>query len=222
MNDQLSKQLTTLIMAHGLAMGASAQTSPSPAPASSTNAPVQLPDVVVEGPQGPASPYKPEAVQSLKYTEPLRDIPQTITVVPRAVIEQQNATTLRDVLRNVPGISFQAGEGGGGLPGDNLSIRGFNARSDIFVDGVRDFGAYSRDPFNVEQVEVTKGPSSSYAGRGSTGGSINLVSKSPGLASFYGADLGFGTEDYKRGTLDVNQSLKGVGPESAAVRINAL
>ena len=122
----------------------------------------------------------------------------------------------------LPGISYQAGEGGGGLPGDNLSIRGFNARSDLFVDGVRDFGAYTRDPFNIESVEVTKGPSSSYAGRGSTGGSVNLVTKAPGLDSFYGADLGFGTDDFKRGTLDVNQSLKEVGLDSAAVRINAL
>ena len=76
------------------------------------------------------------------------------------MIEEQGATTLRDVLRNVTGISIQAGEGG--VPaGDNLTIRGFSARTDIFVDGVRDFGGYSRDPYNVEQVEVTKGPASS-------------------------------------------------------------
>ena len=220
--DPFVKRLTSVIMAHGLALAAHGQATNSVSN-TGTNAPAKLPDVVVQGEQGKASdPFKPETVQSPKYTQPLRDIPQTITVVPRAIIEQQNATTLRDVLRNVPGISYQAGEGGGGLPGDNLSIRGFNARSDIFVDGVRDFGAYSRDPFNVEQVEVTKGPSSTYAGRGSTGGSINLVSKSPGLKSFYGADLGFGTDNYKRGTLDVNQSLKEVGLDSAAVRVNAL
>ena len=118
-------------------------------------------------------------VASPKYTEPLRDMPQTITVIPASVIQEQNATTLRDVLRNVPGITIQAGEGG--VPaGDNLTIRGFSARTDMFVDGVRDFGGYSRDPFNIEQVEVTKGPASSFAGRGSTGGSINLVSKAPG------------------------------------------
>ena len=91
-------------------------------------------------------------------------MPQSVTVVPRAVIEEQNATTLRDVLRNVPGISIQAGEGGGGPGGDFLSIRGFNARNDVFIDGIRDFGGYSRDPFNFEQVEVVKGPASSYTG----------------------------------------------------------
>ena len=118
-------------------------------------------------------------VDSPKLTEPLRDIPQTITVITRAVIEEQGAATLRDVLRNVAGITFQAGEGG--VPaGDQLSIRGFSARTDMFVDGVRDFGGYSRDSFNMEQVEVAKGPTSALAGRGSTGGAINQVSKSPG------------------------------------------
>ena len=122
------------------------------------------------------------AVSTPKLTEPLRDIPQTITVIPRAVMEEQGATTLRDVLRNVAGITFQAGEGG--VPaGDQLSIRGFSARTDMFVDGVRDFGGYSRDSFNMEQVEVAKGPTSSLAGRGSTGGAINQVSKAPSLGA---------------------------------------
>lgn len=221
MSEQLTKRLTAAIIAQGLAVAGNAQTPP-PAESTGTNAPAKLPDVVVQGQQEQPNPYQPENLQSPKYTEPLRDVPQTITVIPRAVIEQQNATTLRDVLRNVPGISFQAGEGGGGLPGDNLSIRGFNSRSDLFVDGVRDFGAYSRDPFNVEQVEVVKGPSSAYGGRGSTGGSINLQSKAPGERSFYAADFGLGTADYKRGTLDINQSLKDVGYETWGVRLNAL
>ena len=163
------------------------------------------------------------APASPKYTEPLRDIPQTITVVPHAVIEQQNATTLRDVLRNVPGITIQAGEGG--VPaGDNLTIRGFSARTDIFVDGVRDFGGYSRDSYNTEQVEVAKGPSSSYAGRGSTGGSVNLVSKVPQLAAVRSVTLGGGDESYKRGTFDINQpiSADGIGLEGIAFRVNGM
>ena len=90
-------------------------------------------------------------------SRPLRDIPQTITVISSRSSTEQGATTLRDVLRNVAGITFQAGEGG--VPaGDQLSIRGFSARTDMFVDGVRDFGGYSRDSFNLEQVEVAKGP----------------------------------------------------------------
>ena len=157
---------------------------------------------------------------SPKYTEPLRDTPQTLTVVPQAIIEEQDATTLRDVLRNVTGISIQAGEGGGGLPGDNLSIRGFASPNDIFVDGVRDFGAYSRDPFNIEQVEVAKGPASLYTGRGSTGGSVNLVTKMPLLEVAQAATLGAGTENYGRATVDLNQPLEGI--EGTALRLNAM
>ena len=96
----------------------------------------------------------------------LRDTPQSVSVIPREVIEQQAASTLRDVLRNVSGISMAAGEGGGGPAGDNLTLRGFSARTDIFIDGIRDFGSYTRDTFNVEQVEVVKGPSTAQTGRG--------------------------------------------------------
>jgi catecholate siderophore receptor len=157
------------------------------------------------------------AVTSRRFTEPLRDIPQTITVVPAAVIEAQGATTLRDVLRNVTGISIQAGEGG--VPaGDNLSIRGFSARTDFFIDGVRDVGGYTRDPFNVEQVEVVKGPSSSIAGRGSTGGVINMATKTPHLGATRHVSLGLGSSDHKRGTLDVNQPIAG----NAAFRFNVM
>ena len=119
---------------------------------------------------------------SPKFTEPLRNTPQTITVIPQALMEAQSATTLRDVLRNVPGITIQAGEGGTPA-GDQMAIRGFSARTDIFIDGVRDFGGYSRDSFNLEQVEVTKGPASATSGRGSTGGSVNMVSKAPSLGA---------------------------------------
>ena len=133
------------------------------------------------------------ALSSPKQPGALREVPQTITVIPSSLILEQNATSLRDVLRNVPGITMQAGEGG--VPaGDNLSIRGFSARTDFFIDGVRDFGGYSRDPYNVEQVEVSKGPASAFTGRGSTGGSINLVTKSPQGAPLRAATLGGGNE----------------------------
>ncbi len=142
-------------------------------------------------------------VDSPKYTEPLRDIPQTISVLSKEMIEQQGATTLRDVLNNVPGITLTAGEGGAPA-GDNLTIRGFSARNDIFIDGVRDLGAQSRDPFNLEQVEVVKGPSSTFTGRGSTGGTINLVSKLPNLRRSFSGSLTGGTNSTKRATADIN------------------
>ncbi len=156
-----------------------------------------------------------------KLTEPLRDVPQTITVIPQAVMQEQGATTLRDVLRNVAGITFQAGEGG--VPaGDQLSIRGFSARTDMFVDGVRDFGGYSRDAFNMEQVEVAKGPTSSLAGRGSTGGAINQVSKSPGLAPIAEATIGGGNASYQRTTVDLNQPLAELPVPGSSFRVNAM
>jgi catecholate siderophore receptor len=157
------------------------------------------------------------ALASPKQPGPLREVPQTVTVIPAAMIQEQNATSLRDVLRNVPGITMQAGEGG--VPaGDNLSIRGFSARTDFFIDGVRDFGGYARDPYNLEQVEVAKGPASAFTGRGSTGGSINLVSKTPQAAAHRSGTLGGGNADYKRGTLDLNQP---VG-NGSAFRLNAM
>jgi catecholate siderophore receptor len=160
-------------------------------------------------------------VSSPKYTEPLRDIPQTINVITKDVMTQQGATTLRDVLRNVPGITFQAGEGG--VPaGDQLTIRGFSARTDLFVDGVRDFGGYTRDAFNLEQVEVAKGPSSAIAGRGSTGGSINQVSKLPSLQSGYLGTVSVGNAEYKRTTIDVNQPLSIGAIPGVAFRLNGM
>lgn len=166
---------------------------------------------------GRASP-----LSSPKYTGPLRDTPQTITVIPRGVFEEQGATTLRDVLRNVPGLTITAGEGG--VPaGDNLTLRGFSARNDVFVDGVRDLGPQSRDPFNLEQVEVVKGPASVYTGRGSTGGSINLVSKAPGMSPAYGLTLDLGPDRTKRATADLNFPLARLGlGDHAAFRLNLL
>jgi len=156
-------------------------------------------------------------VASPKFTAPLRDIPQTITVVPRAVFQEQGATTLRDVLRNVTGITFQAGEGG--VPaGDQLTIRGFSARTDMFIDGVRDFGGYARDSFNLEQVEVAKGPASAISGRGSTGGAINQVSKTPQVGRSYDVSIGGGNADYKRTSVDANQPLG----DGMSLRLNAM
>lgn len=201
---------TTVVCAAG---ALPAQTASTPAASDSAAATV-TPEVVVTGQVDPL--YKPQQVSSPKLQGPLRDVPQTVTVIPQEVIKEQGATNLRDVLRNVPGISIQAGEGGGGLPGDNLSIRGFNARTDMFIDGVRDYGSYSRDPFNYEQIEVAKGPSSSTSGRGSTGGSINLVTKTPKLNPFYNVDVMGGSDSLFRTTIDINQPLF-VNPGSPGV-----
>ena len=154
---------------------------------------------------------------SVRFTRPVLDTAQTINVIPKNLIEQRSATTLRDVLRNVSGISMQAGEGGTPA-GDQLSIRGHSARTDIFVDNVRDFGGYTRDPFNLEQVEVVKGPSSDYSGRGSTGGSINLVSKMPTMEDNTSINVSAGTDNFGRVALDLNRQLQG----NSAARLNLM
>jgi catecholate siderophore receptor len=159
-------------------------------------------------------------VSSPKFTQSLLETPRTVTVIPDEVFTAQGATSLRDVLRNTPGITFQAGEGGGGLPGDTFSMRGFSSGNDITVDGVRDVGAYSRDAFNLEQVEVVKGPASAISGRGATGGSINLVTKSPKDDAFTRVSGALGTESYSRSTIDTNVPLERLG--AAAFRINAM
>ena len=156
---------------------------------------------------------------SPRFTEPVRDIPQTITVIPSQLMVEQGAATLRDVLRNVPGITMQAGEGGTPA-GDQLTIRGFSARTDMFIDGVRDFGGYARDSFNLEQVEVVKGPAFSSVGRGSTGGSINMVSKTPSLQGHTASQVTGGSAHQKRATFDVNRPLESVG--GMAIRFNAM
>jgi catecholate siderophore receptor len=163
--------------------------------------------------------YKPEVASSPRYTQALRDTPQTITVIPAAVIKDQGATNLRDVLRNSPGITFQAGEGGGGLPGDqNFSMRGFSSRNSLFVDGVRDIGAYTRDSFNLQQVEVVKGPTGAVAGRSTTAGAINQVTKAPYAGDGQDYSLGYGSDNFKRVTGDLNIGLN----DSMALRLNAM
>ncbi len=153
------------------------------------------------------------------YTQPILDTPQTITVVPQLVMQEQQATTLRDALRNVAGISMAAGEGGS--QGDNLTIRGFTARNDIFLDGMRDFGSYYRDSFNYEQVEVLQGPSSVTFGRGSTGGIVNQVNKVPVMSPILGGSLNFGTNGLMRLTADVDEPIKALG-DGAAFRLNLM
>lgn len=184
-----------------------------------TAAPVtRLPEVEVEG-SADEPRYQRRKLSSPKATQPLVETPQTVNVITQEVLDEQGVESLRDALRNVTGISIQAGEGNPPA-GDQLKIRGFSARDDIFVDGVRDPGNYFRDPFNVEQIEVSKGPASAQFGRGSTGGSINLVSKSPRLDAFTDVDITLGTDATKRTTVDFNQPLDGL--IGAAVRVNLM
>lgn len=159
-----------------------------------------------------------EKPSSPKYTEALIDTPQTITVVDKATMDQQGLLSLRDVLSTLPGITFGAGEGGGGY-GDSINLRGFSANADITVDGVRDSAQYTRsDNFNLEALELVNGANSAHSGAGSVGGSINLVSKTAQLENFSVLSIGAGTDGHGRITADSNQVIG----EQAALRLNAM
>lgn len=209
--------LTSLLCAAGGLAAQDAGTQPAPVTKENGKPGTKMKEVLIEA---DAQVYNPNRLQSPKFTEPLRNIPQTITVIPKAVIEDRGAFSLRDVLRNTPGISMQAGEGATAGPGGggNASIRGFTAATDWFFDGIRDYGFYNRDPFNIEAVEVLKGPSSSYGGRGTAGGVINLVTKMAHLGSENLSTFSYGSSNLYRGTVDVNEQLS----EHTALRVNGL
>lgn len=166
------------------------------------------------------SEYKPERASSPKLTQPLVDTPQTITVIKKEVLRDQAVTTLTDALRNTPGITMQMGENGNTATGDAVYLRGFDAQGSIFVDGIRDVGTITRDMFNIEQVEVVKGPAGTDIGRGSPNGYINLQSKLPFAENDANASVSLGSGSLKRSTLDLNRKLNESG--SAAVRLNLM
>jgi catecholate siderophore receptor len=161
--------------------------------------------------------YNVQQLQNTKFTAPVLDTPKTITVIPQELMKERGATSLTDILRSVPGISLGAGEGGTPV-GDRPFIRGYEASTDIMIDGMRDLARFSHETFNVEQVEVVKGPGSAYSGRGSTGGSINLASKTAKAENFTELSLGGGTDNYFRAAADTNYALT----DTVAFRLNAM
>ena len=166
------------------------------------------------------SPYKAETVSSPKFTQPLRDTPQTIQVITNQVFTQQGATTLTEALRNSAGVgTFYAGENGNTTTGDAIYMRGFDTSNSLFVDGVRDLGSISRDLFNIEQVEVEKGPAGTDNGRSAPTGAINLVSKQAYLEDAVSGTVTTGTDQQNRVTADINQALSIPG---SALRLNLM
>lgn len=158
-------------------------------------------------------------VVSPKFTQTLQDTPQTIEVIDKEVLRQQGATTLTEALRNSPGVgTFYAGENGNTTSGDAIYMRGFDSSSSIFVDGARDLGSVSRDLFNIEQVEVVKGPAGTDTGRSAPTGAINMVTSQAHLRESGAATLSAGADGQKRATADWNTRLGG----SAALRIAAM
>jgi catecholate siderophore receptor len=184
--------------------------------AAQTDGPVQL---------GPVSVSDQADRNGLSHSPPLasmpsaslQDTPQAVNVIDQQTMKSQATTTLSDALRNVPGITIAIGEGGT-LAGDQFKIRGFDAKDDVYLDGLRDFGAYTRDSFNYEEVQVLKGPSGLMFGRGTTGGAINTLSKTPFLRDRYFAGIEGGNGDHVRATADLNY----VFSDTGAVRLNLM
>ncbi|WP_347557039.1 catecholate siderophore receptor Fiu [Robbsia sp. KACC 23696] len=195
---------------------AASMTISAPAQAQSeTVTQASLPAVAVHA-QAPDL-YKPTQSASPKFTQPLKDTTQTVTVITKDVLRDQQATTLTDALKNVPGAgTFYAGENGSTSMGDAIYMRGIDTSNSIYVDGIRDTATVHRDMFNTEQVEVIQGPSGSDYGRGAPSGSINLITKQPTTDNTFDASLSGGTSNYARSTIDWNHVLT----DTSAFRLN--
>jgi len=220
-----------------MASAAAAQTTLPPLAVETKKAPAkakaaapkakQAPAPVAQMPAAPVDPatlpgsYTTTFASSSKQTAPLLDTPQTVSVIPGTIIEERKATTLTEVLRSTPGISFNAGENGFGTSALNFQLRGFNASGDIYIDGSRSSGVYPRDVFSVDRVEVFKGAAADN-GRGGAGGYVNIVSKAPVMENFVRGEIGVGFDEYdsemrRRATFDVNQRVGTTG-----IRVNGM
>lgn len=197
-----------------LAHPAIAQVPRSPAGDSDSG---QLEEIVVRDTRR-ESPLLDHSALS-KLSQNLLDTPQSIKTLSRELLDDRGATNLNDALQNVPGITLGAGEFR--WQGNAPSIRGFRARDDMYLDGLRDFGSYPRDPFALETIEVLLGPSSMLFGRGSTGGAINQVMKRPVGDALTELSLNAGSPDTLRATVDVSRPVPLLG-DGAAFRLNAL
>ncbi|MCA6216548.1 catecholate siderophore receptor Fiu [Ideonella sp. B7] len=187
------------------------QAQTAPAPDATT-----LPTVSITA--SPESAYKADTSASPKLTQPLLDTPKSVQVIKKELIQQQGAATLTEALRNTPGITLQLGENGNTSAGDTFQMRGFSTQTSTFVDGIRDLGAVTRDVFNVEQVEVVKGPAGADIGRGAAGGYVNLISKLPEREERTEGSLTLGTADTLRATADIGRGFA----ETSAWRLNVM
>ncbi|MBV8192491.1 MAG: TonB-dependent receptor, partial [Alphaproteobacteria bacterium] len=187
-------------------------------PAEPTAAPVTMQPVTVTGAR-PSEDFLVNRSSINRLGAPdLMDVPQSVMTINKALMQSQGVTSLNSALRNVPGVTLGAAEGS--QIGTNINIDGFSARTDIFLDGMRDRGQYYRDTFALEQVEILFGPSSLLFGRGSTGGVINQVMKKPGLKKATELSVSATTNGYVRTTADVNVPFG--GDSNNAARVNAM
>lgn len=200
------------MMLAGLSLHAYADTPAAAAQDEPVLAPVQVEDEAEGGQDG----YRATATRVGKTLQDPHDVPQAVTTVTRTLMDEQKASSLREALRNVSGLTFNAAEGG--RSGDNMMLRGFYTFGDIYLDGIRDTAQYNREVFNLEQVDVLRGSAAMLFGRGQAGGVINQVSKVPFLADRGKVTASIGSNDYSQITGDLNQRLG----ETTALRLNLM
>lgn len=196
-----------------------AQTAPTANPAQSTASETTLPTVKVEDTADPMAVnngYQATETRVGKIKQDPHDVAQAITTVTNQLMEEQQVGSLREALRNVSGLTFNAAEGG--RAGDNMMLRGFYTFGDLYLDGIRDTAQYNRETFFLEQVDVLRGSASMLFGRGQAGGVINLVSKTPKRADAYSLTGSVGTDNYTEVTADLNKRLG----ENSALRVNLM
>ncbi len=162
--------------------------------------------------------YKVDKSSSSKITQDLIDTPQTVQVITKKVMDEQQATTLQEALRNTPGITLNLGENGNTNAKDNINMRGFDVQGSIFKDGIRDLSNAVKDMYNTEAVEVTKGAVGSDNGRGVSSGYINQVSKTAKNVDEASGTAGYSTAKNARLTADLNKALS----ETTGLRLNVL
>ena len=176
----------------------------------------ELPTVSVQADTDKPDGYRATATRVGKVLQDPHDIPQAVTTLTGALLEEQQVGSLKEALRNVSGLSFNSAEGG--RSGDNMNLRGFYTFGDMYLDGIRDTAQYNRETFNYEQIDVLRGAGAMLFGRGQAGGVINQVSKTPLRIEQYKLGAGIGSHDYREVTADLNKPFS----TDAALRINAM
>src|SRR5262249_45895791 len=197
-------------VAHGQAQTDTAAQSQPETPLPEVKVPTQA-----ERADGPVTGYRAERSGTFTRTDtPLKEVPASVSVVPRQMMKDAGMQSMGDVFRYVPGVLMHQGEGNR----DQIVLRGNSTTADFYVDGVRDDAQVFRDLYNLERVEVLKGPAGMAFGRGGAGGVVNRVTKRPVFGAVGEVNLSAGSWNQYRGTLDVGNKLN----DAAAWRLAAM
>jgi catecholate siderophore receptor len=203
----------TRLLPLGAFMLASMSTLAQPADAENAK---ELPTIHVQADAEKPDGLRATATRVGKVLQDPHEVPQAVTTITQTMMDQQQVGSLKEALRNVSGLSFNAAEGG--RSGDNMNLRGFYTFGDMYLDGIRDTAQYNRETFNLEQVDVLRGAGAMLFGRGQAGGVINQVSKTPMRFDQYKLSASVGTQGYTEATADLNKTIN----ENTALRINAM